>query len=159
MAVAVDSMFKNLNKTAQTLATGTAYALTTSLAAVTFGTSGALAVTLPEPGTYLIEVGIAEDLSAITASASANYSLFQLYDGTAAALIANTERLGTGISILASAIVGMTSHTTKLLWIITTTTSNVTITLHGKKNAATTGDWSITTGATGQSIMSYTRLR
>lgn len=159
MAEAVDSMFKNLNKNTQALGVGTAYALTTSPEAITFGTSGALAVTLPEPGTYLIEVAIVEDLSGLTASAAANYSLYQLYDSVAAGLITSTERLGTLISIIASAIVGITGKTTKLLWIVTTTTANDTLTLYGKKNSATTGDWTITTGATGQSVMSYVRLR
>jgi hypothetical protein len=135
---------------------GTDYTLTTSLAVVAFGTSGNLELRLPEAGTYEITADIHEDASGVTASAAANYSLYQLYkDGNA---VANSQRKGIGFPILAAALAGVNSFTAHFSWIVKVETPNSLISLYAKQNSATTGDWKLTSGATGVSRIGYKRL-
>jgi len=139
-----------------TIASGTDYTLTTSLAVVSFGTSGNVELKLPDKGIYEVTADIHEDFSGVTASASANYSLYQLYrDGLA---VATTERTGMGISILAGAVTGYNAGTLSMKWIITSYRAGTLVSLYGKKNSATTGNWLVKSDATGRTRFSYRRI-
>ena len=114
-----------------------------------------LNVQLTNQGIYEIRVNFVEDLSAVTASVpAANYSFYQLYQGTSSwTAISNTERLGTNISTLTSAITGINSKTSMFSWIVNNNTTNNIIKLYGKINSTVTGNWSIISGTTGRSMI------
>jgi hypothetical protein len=131
---------------------GTAYTLTTSMANVAFGTSGALSVVIPSAGAYLILAEVREDLSAIAASAAANYSLYGLYDGSS--ILNNSERIGHTIPILAAAIAGINGGTLAFMWLYQAT-GPITLTLQAKQSGATTGAWNIVSETGGLTTLRY----
>lgn len=138
------------------VAVGTGYTLTTSLAVINFATSGNLELYAGEPGIYEVTLDALDDLSGVTASAAANYSLYQLYlDGVA---LAATERLGTGISITTGATVGFSKRTVHLNWFIQVLRPGQLISVYAKQNSATTGNWVIQTGTTGQTRLAWKKI-
>jgi hypothetical protein len=115
-------------------------------------------VQLIDQGIYEIKVNIVEDLSALTASAAANYSLYQLYQGTSVwSSISNTERTGTNISIMVSEIAGINSENKSFSWIVNNDTANNIIKLYGKINSSITGMWKVISDTTGRSTI-FARL-
>jgi len=119
---------------------GTAYTLTTSPAILNFGTSGDLKVTVAVSGTYIFFFQTRENLSAITASAAANYTTYTLRrDG----VIASVDTLGTRISVLASAIVGAHCFDVGLYFLIDDAVAGEVFSIYGKKQGSTTGAWTL----------------
>jgi len=138
------------------VASGTAYALTTTLAVINFGTTGNLEINLPDVGIYEITALVHDDMSAVTVSAAANYSLYQPYiDGVA---MTNGEQMGLRTSILAAAAVGMDANTVYLSWIISSSHPGTLVSIYAKKNSATTGAWNVVSDATGWTKLRYKRI-
>ena len=132
------------------------YSLTTSLALITFGASGNLELNLPDVGIYEVTASILDDVSGITASAAANYSLYQPYiEGVA---MTNGEQMGVRIPILAAATVGIDATTLSLTWIIPSYRPGTRVSIYGKKNSATTGTWDVVSDSLGRTKLSYKRI-
>lgn len=113
-----------------------------------------MSVTLPDQGIYEIKANISENISSITVNASANYSIYQLYDGS---LVSNSERLGFGISTLSSSISGRNLKINSFSWLYNNSSANKTISLYGRYNTAITGSWKIDSDSNGRSVI-FARL-
>jgi hypothetical protein len=106
--------------------------------------------------TQLVTAEVVDDASAVTASAAANYSLYQLYIDSVA--MTNAERAGFGFPIIAAALVGTNSITHKFKWIVPSYRVGTLVNLYAKQNSATTGNWVISSGATGETRLSYKKI-
>jgi hypothetical protein len=138
------------------IGSGTAYTLTTTLAVINFATSGNLEFLAGNPGTYEVTLEANENATAVTASAAANYSLYQLYMDSNAQ--ANTERVGMGFPIIAAALVGTNELTVNIKWLVVVTRAGALISAYAKQNSATTGAWTIVSAATGRTRLSWRRI-
>jgi hypothetical protein len=145
-----------IGESSESVGSGTDYILTNAFAPISFGTSGALSVTLPDPGTYEIEADIREDISGITAAAQVTQSIYKLYKGTSA--LTGTERNGTTIPILTGAITtAQVGQTIGVRWIITVT-SGCTINLYGMTSGTITGNWVLKSDTNGLTTLKYKRI-
>lgn len=139
------------------------YSSTLSVSAQNLTTSfsylSGLEVTLPYKGLYKIAANIVEDISTLTNSASANYSTYQIYSITnsPSGAISSTERIGTQISSLTSAVSGVNAQTIELLWYYDNFYENNTLRFYGKINSSVTGNWSIKSDSIGRTNL-ITRL-
>lgn len=139
----------------ENVGSGTFYTLTTSLAALSFGTSGNLEIALPEPGIYEIDVEINEQFASVTNTVD-NFTTYQLYkDGV---FIPNSERLGWYLKGFSSTPTGANAATFHYNFIVSCERAGNLISVYGKKQSSTTGAWIIASDTNGRSRISYKKI-